>query len=49
MHSFTLPQLERAIHYWHRHHIRARLYDNSSDSARQKQLLTALPKEHDAA
>jgi hypothetical protein len=42
MPSFTLAQLERAIQYWRRHHNHARLYDNSSDGARQEQLLAAL-------
>jgi hypothetical protein len=42
MQSFTLAQLERAIQYWRRHHDQARLYHNSSDGARQAQLLTAL-------
>ncbi|CAE6870602.1 hypothetical protein R69658_08137 [Paraburkholderia aspalathi] len=42
MQSFTLAQLERAIQYWRRHHDHARLYHNSSDGARQEQLLTAL-------
>ena len=42
MQSFTLGQLERAIHYWRQHHDRARLHHNSADGARQEQLLTAL-------
>jgi Protein of unknown function (DUF3717) len=42
MQSFTLAQLEQAIHYWRQHHDRARLYHNSADGSRQEQLLTAL-------
>ena len=42
MQSFSLAQLERAIKVWRRHHDHARLYQNSSDGARQEQSLTAL-------
>jgi Protein of unknown function (DUF3717) len=42
MQSFTLAQLERAIHHWRKHHDHARLYHHGVDGARQEQLLTAL-------
>jgi hypothetical protein len=42
MQSFTLAQIERAIHYWRKHHDRARFYHNSADGERQERLLTAL-------
>ena len=42
MQSFTLAQLELAIHYWRKHHDRARFYHYSADSTRQEQQLTAL-------
>ena len=42
MQSFTLAQIERAIHHWRQQHDRARLYHNSADGARQEQQLTAL-------
>jgi hypothetical protein len=41
MQSFTLAQLERAIHYWREHYEQAR-YQGSADGARQERLLTAL-------
>ena len=42
MRSFTLAQIERAIHHWRKHHDRARLYHDSVDGAREQRLLSAL-------
>ncbi|CAB3723615.1 hypothetical protein LMG22037_04980 [Paraburkholderia phenoliruptrix] len=42
MRSFTLAQIERAIHHWRKHHDRARLYNDSVDGAREERLLSTL-------
>ncbi|ORC51207.1 hypothetical protein B2G74_00025 [Burkholderia sp. A27] len=42
MRSFTLAQIERAIHHWRKHHDRARLYHDSVDGAREERLLSTL-------
>ena len=42
MRSFTLAQIERAIHHWRKRHDRARLFNDSVDGAHEHRLLSAL-------
>ncbi|WP_120304807.1 DUF3717 domain-containing protein [Paraburkholderia sediminicola] len=42
MRSFTLAQIERAIHHWRKQRDHARLYHDSVDGAREQRLLSAL-------